>query len=190
MTLQFLSIARRSALPAAAYILSSAERNRRTTLCDAPGDEGAKSNAEKKLSPPQKNIHPAKAGFVGGGDDQGYFHGLFPKRQLWQPKVEYPFWDHDWDGQREPPTGDEDVDKQRARRLRKTGVTRHIILIRHGQYDETHKEDERRILTPLGREQADLTGKFFSRASTTGWVLMPRGSTQFFIFFLLLLIYV
>lgn len=28
-----------------------------------------------------------------------------------------------------------------------------------GQYDETHKEDEMRILTPLGREQADLTGR-------------------------------
>jgi len=28
-----------------------------------------------------------------------------------------------------------------------------------GQYDETHKEDEKRILTPLGREQADLTGR-------------------------------
>jgi len=36
---------------------------------------------------------------------------------------------------------------------------RHIILVRHGQYDETHKEDEKRILTPLGREQAELTGK-------------------------------
>ena len=27
------------------------------------------------------------------------------------------------------------------------------------QYDETHKEDEKRVLTELGREQADLTGK-------------------------------
>ena len=32
----------------------------------------------------------------------------------------------------------------------------HVCL---GQYDESHKEDEKRILTPLGREQADLTGR-------------------------------
>eukprot|EP00977_Amphora_coffeiformis_P014296 scaffold3953_cov169-Amphora_coffeaeformis.AAC.17 len=45
------------------------------------------------------------------------------------------------------------------REIRKHGVTRHIICIRHGQYDETHKEDEKRVLTPLGRQQAALTGQ-------------------------------
>ena len=49
--------------------------------------------------------------------------------------------------------------RQRERYIRKNGVTRHIILIRHGQYDETHKEDSRRLLTPLGRRQAELTGR-------------------------------
>lgn len=38
-------------------------------------------------------------------------------------------------------------------------ATRHIILIRHGQYDETHKEDELRTLTSLGRAQAQKTGE-------------------------------
>jgi len=28
---------------------------------------------------------------------------------------------------------------QRDRYIRKNGVTRHIMMIRHGQYDETHK---------------------------------------------------
>jgi len=51
------------------------------------------------------------------------------------------------------------TEAQRERYIRKKGVTRHIILIRHGQYDETFKEDERRLLTPLGRKQAELTGK-------------------------------
>lgn len=45
------------------------------------------------------------------------------------------------------------------RQLRKDGVTRHIILIRHGQYVETEKDDEKRVLTELGRKQAELTGK-------------------------------
>ena len=56
-------------------------------------------------------------------------------------------------------TGDKDKDRENARYVRKHGVTRHIILIRHGQYDEQHREDEKRILTPLGRSQAELTGK-------------------------------
>ncbi|EGB10342.1 hypothetical protein AURANDRAFT_5074, partial [Aureococcus anophagefferens] len=36
--------------------------------------------------------------------------------------------------------------------------TRHIILVRHGQYDESSKDDERRVLTGLGRDQAVATG--------------------------------
>lgn len=87
------------------------------------------------------------------------FHGLFPKRQLWQPRVEYPLWDNDWDGRQPPSTGDPNEDRRRMRQVRKEGVTRHIILIRHGQYDEESKEDDQRKLTPLGRQQADLTGR-------------------------------
>jgi serine/threonine-protein phosphatase PGAM5 len=45
------------------------------------------------------------------------------------------------------------------RNIRKHGVTRHIICIRHGQYDETYKEDGKRVLTALGRHQAALTGQ-------------------------------
>ena len=90
---------------------------------------------------------------------EGDFHGLFPQRQLWQPKRPYPLWDNNWDGRELVSTGDKEEDKQRARDIRKKGVTRHIVLVRHGQYDETHKEDEKRVLTPLGREQAELTGK-------------------------------
>jgi serine/threonine-protein phosphatase PGAM5 len=91
-------------------------------------------------------------------DAQGDFHKLFPKRQLFQPRVEYPLWDENWDGRHPPSTGDADEDRKRARSIRKEGVTRHIILVRHGQYDETEKEDSKRLLTPLGREQAHLTG--------------------------------
>jgi hypothetical protein len=83
------------------------------------------------------------------------FHGLFPRRQLWRPALEYPLWDHNWDGrQPPPPTPRDDVEEdsrqtaeaqQRDRLIRKEGVTRHIILIRHGQYDETSQV---RILPP------------------------------------------
>ena len=120
------------------------------------------ASQNSKSSPSTAKCDPANKkkqqfGFV--PDAEGDFHGLFPKRQLWQPKVEYPLWDSNWDGLRPTLTGNEKEDRDRMRRLRKEGVTRHIILVRHGQYDESHKEDEKRLLTPLGRQQADLTGK-------------------------------
>lgn len=69
-----------------------------------------------------------------------FFHNLFPIRQLWKPNLEYPLWDPDWDGRKMEVEGiDKDKEKEMMRYIRKNGVTRHIILIRHGQYDETHK---------------------------------------------------
>lgn len=91
-------------------------------------------------------------------DEEDDFHGLFPKRQLFQPKVRYPLWDRNWDGREPSSTGDKDYDREKMRRIRKNGITRHVILIRHGQYDESYKEDEKRVLTPLGKIQADMTG--------------------------------
>lgn len=38
------------------------------------------------------------------------------------------------------------------------GKTRHIILVRHGQYEMGPEKDEERVLTPLGRRQALQTG--------------------------------
>lgn len=42
---------------------------------------------------------------------------------------------------------------------RKPKSTRHIILIRHGQYEVDGTTDEQRVLTKLGRMQAEYTGK-------------------------------
>jgi len=50
-----------------------------------------------------------------------------------------PLWDDEWDGLKLMSLGDKELDRQRDRDIRNRGVTRHIILIRHGQYDETHK---------------------------------------------------
>jgi phosphohistidine phosphatase SixA len=101
-----------------------------------------------------------------------FYHGYFPKRQLFRPIYEYPIWNTNWD-LREPivTTGNEDEQKQRNRQIRKNGTTRHIILIRHGQYDETSKDDTKRTLTPLGIQQAHYTGQriaeFIQRIQTT-----------------------
>jgi len=68
--------------------------------------------------------------------------------KLFAPSVPYGQWDPNWDG------------VVRDRGLRKQRLpTRHILLIRHGQYDESHKEDALRRLTDLGEQQAKLTGE-------------------------------
>jgi len=68
-------------------------------------------------------------------------------------------WDDNWDKRQfiktDTPKGEGDGDNNVEK---KPTATRHIILIRHGQYNLKSEADEDRILTELGRVQADLTG--------------------------------
>ena len=93
----------------------------------------------------------------GAGGGEYTFNGFTPR----QPKVPYPGWDVDWDG-RKPEPRVEGEPKPVA------GPSRHLILIRHGQYDETYRDDAKRILTPLGREQAEATGKRLAELIAAG----------------------
>lgn len=61
-----------------------------------------------------------------------------------------PVWDDNWDKR-------ELTLKQKEDGAAKPTATRHIILIRHGQYNLDGETDEKRVLTPLGKEQAHLT---------------------------------
>ncbi|KAM4808593.1 serine/threonine-protein phosphatase PGAM5, mitochondrial [Rhinophrynus dorsalis] len=83
------------------------------------------------------------------------------------PPVKTGRWDRNWD-RREPlsmvnlrkingETGEEEL--QLHLNKHKSKATRHIFLIRHSQYHLDGKTDSERVLTPLGREQAELTGK-------------------------------
>ncbi len=76
---------------------------------------------------------------------------------MYQPKYPYPEWDHDWDDfQRRRDSADS------SSRSSETNVkipTRHILLIRHGQYEQGPSDDKDRILTELGKRQAKLTGQ-------------------------------
>jgi len=87
-------------------------------------------------------------------NDQSRYN--FPLSQKFSPRVPFPQWDKDWDEDR--------VEEIRSHSGEKASVvnnnvTKHIILIRHGQYDESSHLDEERILTPLGRRQAKVTGE-------------------------------
>jgi len=164
----FLRFARQSSVPpavlaAASFISSSDYRlsssntssscsfSGHTTTCEAPSETVRSVNQKpvqlsvdldfdqaKKPSPSKKSEQPRKV--VGFNKDlKGYFYHALPMSQVFQPKYDYPMWDTNWDNREPEPSGDAQVDRRKKRYLRKHGVTRHIILIRHGQYDETHK---------------------------------------------------
>ncbi|XP_051981792.1 serine/threonine-protein phosphatase PGAM5, mitochondrial isoform X1 [Xyrauchen texanus] len=122
-------------------------------------------------------------GFVGGSavlvcaavaaDKNGYFGERFRLRDTSnavhaaQPSA-WPTangWDYNWDrrdpssmvnGKRKESAGDNgspDTENNIPK------ATRHIFLIRHCQYNLNGNGDKERVLTPLGREQAELTGQ-------------------------------
>lgn len=81
-------------------------------------------------------------------------------------------WDVNWDkrepeflmkplkgrfGQEVPESKDENSYNEKLEKVR-SKATRHLILVRHGQYNLSGKTDDERFLTTLGREQARLTG--------------------------------
>ncbi|XP_012671399.1 serine/threonine-protein phosphatase PGAM5, mitochondrial isoform X2 [Clupea harengus] len=77
-------------------------------------------------------------------------------------------WDTNWDkrdpaslvnGKKKESSGDGDLV---AEVENKPKATRHILLIRHSQYNLSGSEDKERFLTMLGREQAELTGQRLS----------------------------
>ncbi|XP_068422953.1 serine/threonine-protein phosphatase PGAM5, mitochondrial isoform X2 [Clinocottus analis] len=99
------------------------------------------------------------------------FTVLQAAQPAWTPAIHTPTpaghaWDFNWD-KREPsalingkktntpaaedPSSEQDNSKPKA--------TRNILLIRHSQYNLSGTVDKERILTPLGREQAEFTGK-------------------------------
>ncbi|XP_075048731.1 serine/threonine-protein phosphatase PGAM5, mitochondrial-like isoform X1 [Mixophyes fleayi] len=75
-------------------------------------------------------------------------------------------WDRNWD-RREPMSlinlskvkGDTEEELKRQLKKYEARARRHIFLIRHGQYNLDGKTDAECVLTPLGHEQADLTGQ-------------------------------
>jgi serine/threonine-protein phosphatase PGAM5 len=77
------------------------------------------------------------------------------KRQVATPRFPYPAWDYNWDGRAARTQKDQDGLAEQTG----TSTIRHILLIRHGQYEQGHASDHERVLTPLGRRQAEYTGQ-------------------------------
>lgn len=85
------------------------------------------------------------------------FTGTLRRKEAESPQSTnplYPKWNQNWDHREpvlDPNSNSEDKDKLPS-------ASRHIILIRHGQYNLAGTTDNERYLTDLGRNQAKLTG--------------------------------
>ena len=74
-------------------------------------------------------------------------------------------WDNNWD-MRAPASAPDATDSTDGEKPKKATANRHLILIRHGQYDMSQKQDELRVLTELGHQQAAVTGKRLNELQT------------------------
>ena len=62
-------------------------------------------------------------------------------------------WDYNWD-RRNP----ENCKEEGKESPPKPTASRYLILIRHGQYEHWHSEQEKKVLTEIGKQQAIATG--------------------------------
>lgn len=72
-------------------------------------------------------------------------------------------WDHNWDRRAPISHAADSTDGEKPKKAR---ASRHLLLIRHGQYDLSQKQDELRVLTELGHQQAVITGKRLQEIQT------------------------
>ncbi|XP_072326106.1 serine/threonine-protein phosphatase PGAM5, mitochondrial isoform X2 [Scyliorhinus torazame] len=94
-------------------------------------------------------------------------------------------WDSNWD-KREPISlikpnkkNKEDSDELSTQLENyKVKATRHIFLIRHSQYNLSASTDKERILTSLGREQAELTGQRLASLGLNYDILIHSSMTR------------
>lgn len=93
-------------------------------------------------------------------------------------------WDYNWD-KREPSSMVNGKRKESAGdsgnpdgENNKPKATRHICLIRHSQYNLKGDGDKERVLTPLGREQAEFTGQRLAALGLKYDVLIHSSMTR------------
>ena len=66
-------------------------------------------------------------------------------------------WDSNWDKMAPKPKHPSEGGEGEVQPA--STASRHLILIRHGQYEHWHKDSEKKVLTELGRQQASATGE-------------------------------
>uniref|UniRef100_A0A0B6ZG88 Serine/threonine-protein phosphatase PGAM5, mitochondrial n=1 Tax=Arion vulgaris TaxID=1028688 RepID=A0A0B6ZG88_9EUPU len=100
----------------------------------------------------------------------------------YEPSVK---WDSNWD-RRDPHSlvpppkgsGDGDSDYNKQLKAHTPTASRHILLIRHGQYFDNAAIDKERFLTSLGRAQAELTGQRLKELDLPYTILISSTMTR------------
>ncbi|XP_021370452.1 serine/threonine-protein phosphatase PGAM5, mitochondrial-like isoform X2 [Mizuhopecten yessoensis] len=98
-------------------------------------------------------------------------------------------WDHNWDRcdpaslvkpSKNKNSSDEKDAKYAENELKKNTptATRHLLLIRHGQYNTDGEEDNQRYLTELGRKQAEYAGQRLKDLGLSYTVLLSSTMTR------------
>jgi serine/threonine-protein phosphatase PGAM5 len=100
-----------------------------------------------RLSSCEQAPRPEKKATVGDPQDPFFDDAIFSTAPRWRRG-----WNSDWDG-RHPDVEENDITSKPPTF---EGRVRHVLLVRHGQYD---LDDVEHPLTPLGREQATSTGR-------------------------------
>lgn len=87
-------------------------------------------------------------------------------------------WNYNWDHR--APASKEKNDTDGEKEEKNSVATRHLILIRHGQYEQHHKDSDMKKLTELGRRQAKATGERLKQLDENYTILyfstMPRAT--------------
>jgi len=89
-----------------------------------------------------------------GDPEKNKFKSQLKAETFQSSQTTFPKWNPNWD-HREP---EEDKNNNADDISKLPTASRHIILIRHGQYNLAGKTDAERYLTDLGRDQAKMTG--------------------------------
>ncbi|XP_060077034.1 serine/threonine-protein phosphatase PGAM5, mitochondrial-like [Ylistrum balloti] len=98
-------------------------------------------------------------------------------------------WDYNWDKCEaaslvRPPKSNNSSDEKNAKdaknELKKHAptATRHLLLIRHGQYNTDGEDDSQRYLTELGRKQAEYTGQRLKDLGLSYTILLSSTMTR------------
>lgn len=115
----------------------------RSALCRSLGWAGLGSISLLTLDQVRREPQPRLLRRILAEDPDAVPPHLDPQRMRFRPSQ----WDDNWDGRK--PVSEDDP---------KPKASRHLLLIRHGQYNLKGQADHERKLTDLGRKQAEATG--------------------------------